>query len=105
MLEAGVRQFNEWGNTNEGRHILIALKKALRRARCQERVWGRQRRDPKNGLGATFATDRDHKPVIPPVKTPTNMGLFARNPEISVHAGLRGGAGRTRTCNQAIMGR
>jgi nitrite reductase/ring-hydroxylating ferredoxin subunit len=24
MLEAGVRQFTEWGNTNEGRHILIA---------------------------------------------------------------------------------
>src|SRR5262249_1596435 len=25
MLEAGVRQFTEWGNTNEGRHILIAV--------------------------------------------------------------------------------
>jgi nitrite reductase/ring-hydroxylating ferredoxin subunit len=29
MLEAGVRQFNEWGNTNEGRHILIAVARYL----------------------------------------------------------------------------
>jgi hypothetical protein len=25
MLEAGVRQFTAWGDTDEGRHILIAL--------------------------------------------------------------------------------
>jgi ParB-like chromosome segregation protein Spo0J len=25
MLEAGIRQFTVWGNTDEGRHILIAL--------------------------------------------------------------------------------
>jgi hypothetical protein len=25
MLEAGVRQYRVWGNTNEGRHILIAI--------------------------------------------------------------------------------
>src|SRR5690606_18077071 len=25
MLEAGVRQFNEWGNSDQGRHILIAV--------------------------------------------------------------------------------
>jgi nitrite reductase/ring-hydroxylating ferredoxin subunit len=29
MLEAGVRQFSEWGNTNQGRHILIAVAKYL----------------------------------------------------------------------------
>jgi hypothetical protein len=29
MLEAGVRQFSEWGNTNEGRHILIAVARYL----------------------------------------------------------------------------
>jgi hypothetical protein len=29
MLEAGVRQFNEWGNSNEGRHILIAVARYL----------------------------------------------------------------------------
>ena len=29
MLEAGVRQFGEWGNTNEGRHILIAVARYL----------------------------------------------------------------------------
>ena len=29
MLEAGVRQFNEWGNTDQGRHILIAVARYL----------------------------------------------------------------------------
>jgi hypothetical protein len=29
MLEAGVRQFNEWGHTTEGRHILIAVARYL----------------------------------------------------------------------------
>jgi hypothetical protein len=29
MLEAGVRQFGEWGNTNEGRHILVAVARYL----------------------------------------------------------------------------
>ncbi|HYG90483.1 MAG TPA: Rieske (2Fe-2S) protein [Azospirillum sp.] len=29
MLEAGVRQFGEWGNTSPGRHILIALARYL----------------------------------------------------------------------------
>ena len=29
MLEAGVRQFNEWGNTDQGRHVLIAVARYL----------------------------------------------------------------------------
>ena len=29
MLEAGVRQFTVWGNTDEGRHILIAVARHL----------------------------------------------------------------------------
>jgi hypothetical protein len=29
MLEAGVRQFNAWGDTEEGRHILIAVARYL----------------------------------------------------------------------------
>jgi hypothetical protein len=29
MLEAGVRQFGEWGSTDEGRHILIAVARYL----------------------------------------------------------------------------
>jgi hypothetical protein len=29
MLEAGVRQFSEWGNTDQGRHILIAVARYL----------------------------------------------------------------------------
>ena len=29
MLEAGVRQFREWGNTAPGRHVLIAVARYL----------------------------------------------------------------------------
>ena len=29
MLEAGIRQFQEWGNTGEGRHILVAVARYL----------------------------------------------------------------------------
>ncbi len=29
MLEAGVRQFGEWGETDQGRHILIAVARYL----------------------------------------------------------------------------
>jgi hypothetical protein len=29
MLEAGVRQFDEWGNCGQGRHILIAVSRYL----------------------------------------------------------------------------
>jgi hypothetical protein len=29
MLEAGVRQFTVWGNTDAGRHILIAVARYL----------------------------------------------------------------------------
>ena len=29
MLEAGVTQYRAWGNTNEGRHILIAVARYL----------------------------------------------------------------------------
>jgi len=29
VLDAGVRQFGEWGNANEGRHILIAVARHL----------------------------------------------------------------------------
>jgi hypothetical protein len=29
MLEAGVRQFRDWGNTAQGRHILVAVTRYL----------------------------------------------------------------------------
>jgi hypothetical protein len=29
LLEAGVRQFNAWGDSDEGRHILIAVARYL----------------------------------------------------------------------------
>jgi nitrite reductase/ring-hydroxylating ferredoxin subunit len=39
MLEAGVRQFGEWGNTQPGRHILIAVTRYLAAHSPTERAW------------------------------------------------------------------
>jgi hypothetical protein len=39
MLEAGVRQFSEWGNTEPGRHILIAVTRYLSAHSPTERAW------------------------------------------------------------------
>jgi nitrite reductase/ring-hydroxylating ferredoxin subunit len=39
MLEAGVRQFREWGNTQPGRHILIAVARYLAAHSPTERAW------------------------------------------------------------------
>jgi nitrite reductase/ring-hydroxylating ferredoxin subunit len=39
MLEAGVRQFNEWGNTEPGRHILVAVARYLAAHSPTERSW------------------------------------------------------------------
>jgi hypothetical protein len=39
MLEAGVRQFQEWGNAQPGRHILIAVARYLAAHSPTERAW------------------------------------------------------------------
>jgi nitrite reductase/ring-hydroxylating ferredoxin subunit len=39
MLEAGVRQFREWGDTPPGRHILIAVARYLAAHSPSERAW------------------------------------------------------------------
>ena len=39
ILEAGVRQFNEWGNTEPGRHILVAVARYLAAHAPTERGW------------------------------------------------------------------
>jgi hypothetical protein len=39
MLEAGVRQFNEWGNTPPGHHILIAVARYLAAHSPTQRAW------------------------------------------------------------------
>ncbi len=39
MLEAGARQFQEWGNTQPGRHILIAVARYLAAHSPTERAW------------------------------------------------------------------
>jgi hypothetical protein len=59
---------------------------------------GQRQRRPK---GPSHSTDvsRDKGPA----RKPTNSALFARHREISVCMGLRGGVGRTRTSNQAVI--
>ncbi|HEY2530611.1 MAG TPA: Rieske (2Fe-2S) protein [Xanthobacteraceae bacterium] len=39
MLEAGLRQFGEWGNTEPGRHILVAVARYLAAHTPTERSW------------------------------------------------------------------
>jgi hypothetical protein len=39
MLEAGARQFGEWGNTEPGRHILVAVARYLAAHSPTERGW------------------------------------------------------------------
>src|SRR5204862_2940876 len=39
MLEAGLRQFREWGNTPPGRHILVAVARYLAAHSPPERAW------------------------------------------------------------------
>src|SRR6516165_3526869 len=39
MLEAAVRQFREWGNTRQGRHILVAVARYLAAHSPTERAW------------------------------------------------------------------
>src|SRR5262249_39831320 len=39
MFDAGVRQFGEWGNTEPGRHILIAVARYLVAHSPTERSW------------------------------------------------------------------
>jgi hypothetical protein len=50
-------------------------------------------------VGIHLASRRDQAPA----RKPANSGLFAKTGEISVRHGLRGGPGRTRTSNQAVM--
>ena len=39
MLEAGVRQFQEWGNVQPGQHVLIAVARYLAAHSPTERAW------------------------------------------------------------------
>src|ERR1700720_4649295 len=72
-----------------------------------------QRQSPP--LGNAIFQGRDKDPETAPAiqgadcrdkmraRIAAGSGLFALNREISVCAGLRGGAGRTRTCNQTVI--
>jgi hypothetical protein len=51
-------------------------------------------------MGNQLAPNRDQ----PTKQKPANDGPFATLQEISADAGLRGGPGKTRTSNQAVMG-
>jgi hypothetical protein len=64
-----------------------------------KRDFARQRQRPRKGPGNPI--DRLQRQMG--ARMPASSGLFALNWEISVCAGLRGGVGRTRTSNQAVI--
>jgi hypothetical protein len=69
----------------------------------QERVCRAQRPAAKIDHIATSAGGRDCTPGVESAEMPANCGLFVRDRETSVRIGLRGGPGRIRTSNQAVM--
>jgi len=80
---------------------------------------GQESGSPNTQLNATlrnnFSGQRQRPETVPAIQSAdcrdkmrariaASSGLFALNREISVCAGLRGGAGRTRTSNQTVIG-
>src|SRR5215510_7471064 len=61
--------------------------------------WIARDRRPRTASEAVLLPCRDCKPALRPAKPQ----VFVKPREISVSVGLRGGAGRTRTCNQPVM--
>ena len=70
-----------------------------RSLRCRETEFSGQRQRGRNGSRRFKVVARDKISL----NNPANSGLIAGNQEISVRARMRGGAGRTRTPNQAVM--
>src|SRR4029453_1764026 len=60
-------------------------------------------RAPKRPLKSSRTPNRDQMPVKSPAKSPAKLRFRAQRTEMTVRAGLRGGAGRTRTSNHAVM--
>ena len=64
MLEAGVRQFHEWGDTDEGRHVLIAVARYLAAHFPTERASHQTAEMPASCCAAVSCTrvpTRDHE--------------------------------------------
>ena len=70
-----------------------------RSLRCGETEFSGRRQRGRNGLGNSRRRRRDKISL----GNSANTGLIARFREISVTTRMRGGAGRTRTPNQAVM--
>ena len=75
MLEAGVRQFYEWGDTDEGRHVLIAVARYISRRTSRPNVL--PTRPPKSPASCCAAVSCTRVP------TPDREGwsVFDRKPE------------------------
>jgi hypothetical protein len=84
------------------KRVLLEIRTSLRHCRSPFPGNGILRgRDRRRRKGPSQSTDRQQRQS--PAGKPTNSALFARHRENSVCVGLRGGAGRTRTCNQTII--
>ena len=71
--------------------------------RTGKRISGRQRRKAPNHLRAGFLPHRDRRRANAPAPNRGKSRVFRGDEENSSCARLRGGAGRTRTCNHAVM--
>jgi hypothetical protein len=64
MFDAGVRQFGEWGNTEPGRHILVAVARYLAAHSPTERSW-QQKADIAARLSRGDQLHADELPARP----------------------------------------
>ena len=81
---------------------LTSIEPSLRRHRSLlsgNAILGGRDKGPEMALEFRSAACRDRTRV----RIPAGSGLFATRREISVCIGMRGGPGRTRTSNQAVM--
>jgi hypothetical protein len=71
----------------------------------RETDFGRQRRRAPIRFRTVFVSRRDRERAMTPAPNRGKSRVFRGDGELGVRAGLRGGAGRTRTGNQTVMER
>src|SRR6266700_6262184 len=69
----------------------------------RETDFGRQRRRAPIRFRTVFVSRRDRERAITPAPNRGKSRVFRGDGELGVSAGLRGGAGRTRTSHQTVM--
>src|SRR3979490_3403608 len=82
----------------------VSVMKVLGWAGARNGFEGDRDGGPKMGLRPRSWPTETASLSSQPRKCPQKWGYSQVSRKISVRAGLRGGAGRTRTCNQPIMG-